>query len=436
MTAKTIWSVLLILFSSWTATGAPVAQELPGATPAMSAKYELLLTLARNGDTGFAVETATQLVELFDSQYGEESHLLAMPVIYLALSQIEHNDSSAAIQSFTRAISIIETHNGMSSMLLVPPLQGIALAHMELRSYESATESLYRAQNITRRNKGVYNEEQIPVIDKLMEVSRRSRAHVTRYRLHQLYLQVHKNSFGTDDERTVPALTRVGSYQSEILSRMRYRPDHKKLFSQAIGHLEHAIEIIESAHGANDLRLVEPLRALANARFINALGKDDAAAALRRVVDIARSNPGSDAGDVALATVQLGDLLNLWNDNRSDEVYLEAWKSIPDDQQYEDLRQTLFGEPVRLLPTSLAVYLGRRPDIAGDDEKVYSELEYVVRADGRARKIKVVGGNVPNHRNKSLRNKLFRSRYRPRIVDGELVATEDMSLVQDFGIYR
>ena len=65
----------------------------------------------------------------------------------------------------------------------------------------------------------------------------------------------------------------------------------------------------------------------------------------------------------------------------------------------------------------------------------YLEMEYVVRADGRARRFEMLEGNVPLRARDQLRAKLRRARFRPRMEDGQVVETGAIIVRREYTLY-
>ena len=224
---------------------------------------------------------------------------------------------------------------------------------------------------------------------------------------------------------------RAAKFRSRYLN-AEYQMRRKNYFKQSFDLYQRAIRIVEENYGDKDLRLIEPLRGLALAKLSKGFGIKTASESLRRVVDVVKANPGSDVGDIARATVDLGDLYTRWNDGRATEAYREAWNAIPDEEIYQELCDELFGTPVRLVPTSIKATLPKRPWRTEDE--IFTDLEYVVRANGRAARFQFVDGNLVGNERRNLRSRLRNARFRPRVVDGEVVRTEGMILHQQYEV--
>jgi|TARA_B100001971_G_scaffold114163_1_gene105129 hypothetical protein len=413
--------------------------ELPSITPEITKAYQSVLLHVQSGDSELAVISAREVVDQLAATHGEDSELLATPVIYLGLAQLGNHEAVDALNSFGRAVELIETSAGPFDPGLVPPLQGIAMSHMSLENYDVAASALRRAQHVTHRHKGVYNADQLAIVDKLIEVDKMTGKYRDIERQELFYLKVHEDVYGKADSRILPALQRLGEYMAHRAAKFRsrylnaeYQMRRKNYFKQSFDLYQRAIRIVEENYGDKDLRLIEPLRGLALAKLSKGFGIKTASESLRRVVDVVKANPGSDVGDIARATVDLGDLYTRWNDGRATEAYREAWNAIPDEEIYQELRDELFGTPVRLVPTSIKATLPKRPWRTEDE--IFTDLEYVVRANGRAARFQFVDGNLVGNERRNLRSRLRNARFRPRVVDGEVVRTEGMILHQQYEV--
>ena len=93
----------------------------------------------------------------------------------------------------------------------------------------------------------------------------------------------------------------------------------------------------------------------------------------------------------------------------------------------------MFGSPIRLYPTIAPfLYLNRTPNAVDPSDELFIDLQYDVSPDGRATNIEVIEKNVPNEQVRLLRATLRVSRYRPRILNGELVSTDALKIHQLF----
>jgi hypothetical protein len=109
---------------------------------------------------------------------------------------------------------------------------------------------------------------------------------------------------------------------------------------------------------------------------------------------------------------------------------------MENDPAYDELRAEIFGTPTRLYPEATGVLrLTRKPDaVTTQDIELFIDVSYSVKANGRVGDFQLVDKNVPNEQVRFIRNRLAASRYRPRILDGELVSTENLMIHQIFQV--
>lgn len=407
---------------------------VPGLTPELDTLYQEVLDLLLDGEKDEAVHAAEALLTAFRRAYGGDSTLLATPSLYLGLLQLDVGETFAALSHLDRAVRLIEREHGRFDLRLIAPLRGLAIAHIETGRRESAVASLRRAQHLTHRHMGVYNTDQLPILDLLLTVDTGRIGMIDT--LSTFNLKVHEEAFGENDPRIVPALLRMAEYmankgkRTSNQSNMAFR---SKFFRDSLGHSARAIQILEDAYGENDPRIIEVLRIVAETKLKRGLGKGDAVAAIKRARDIVIANAGSDVSDIAYAKVELADVYTLWDDHRATGAYRDAWNSIPDDPRYDALRHELFGAPRQISSDDFTMALRERPWRTGRVN--FLEMEYVVRADGRARRFETLESNVPLRARDRMRAKLRRARFRPRMEDGDVVETGDMVVRREFALF-
>ena len=418
---------------------------VPGLTPELDPLYQEVLDLLLDGEKEEASLAAEALLTGFRQEYGSDSTLLATPSLYLGLLQLDIGETYSALSHLDRAAKLIERQYGRFDQRLIPPLRGLAIAHIETGRSSSATAALRRAQHLTHRHMGVYNTDQLPILDMLLTVGGPSSRGEMVDTLSSFNLKVHEEAFGKDDPRIVPALMRMAEHLANKGARKRPRSYFVLLggsadfvaqshaFRESLRHSERALEILEQHYGKDDPKIIEVLRMIAETKLKRGLGKGDAVAAIQRAHDIVAANAGSDVSDVAYAKVELADLYTLWDDHRAAKAYRDAWEAIPESEQYDALRYELFGEPKQLSTDRFELALRERPWRKGRIN--YLELGYVVRADGRARRFTTIDGNVPSQIKERLRGRLGQARFRPRVVDGEVVETADLTIRREFNLY-
>jgi len=366
--------------------------------------------------------------------------------LLFATDDIDH--ASIALDQVAQATELVSAedpfHPMLSRILLVK-----SLIHEILEDYSAAIESLRHAQHLIHRQHGVYTDQQLPIVDRIAMVSYQQGDEQAADREYLFELMIGERAFGANSPEQISMLIRVGNHfalraatqpsmQSMAFNNLtpsEYRQLRPTLFRTAFEMYENAIAIIESTYGPDDLRLVQPLKEMAFARILQGTGQRHAKKALERVVDIVAANPGTDAPDHAKALVELADIYTITGDPAAGENYLRAWHLLETDPNYHDLQTKLFTTNRRLYPLSgPANRLPKQPLSVAQDDELYIDLGYSIRANGRTQKVKIVDSNLPNAYKRDLQNWYQRARFRPRIEQGALVRTDGLELHQVYEV--
>ncbi len=378
----------------------------------------------------------------------------AKPILIgnLGIMKALAGNSDEAVQHLSDAVSQVDENVGPFSETLVDLLVARAIINVNSGAMEQAEDDLRRAQHITHRQQGVYNESQLPIIQQLTAVHLAKGMILSADREQRFNLRINEQVLGEDSEGLVPVLASVGSYfasradtfpvlpatpsiemksQAEAFT----TPYRTALFRESIDLFERAIDIIETKYGENDLRLVPLLKDLASARLLQGSSARFAESAHERAARIVTSNPDTDIPDRAAALVDLADIYTITGDGRAKKTYREAW-ALLQEPAYEGTRNELFGTPKRLFPEEVRIIaINRQPLSVEEGTHLYADVEYQVMDNGRVASIKIVDSNVPNGDLASLRSVLRGTKFRPRMVDGDPVATKGMSLHQTFRVW-
>lgn len=416
--------------------------------PALEGRNSLMvdriISHARRGEYDYAMQLSDELLErlrdrpsVSSTVYGKL--LVNSGILYSASGQYEEG-----VNLIEAGIEMMERRVPQFSEELIPALIAKGISEFSLDDFEMAEDSYRRAQHITHRQGGVYAEGQLPIVDRLTAIHLKQGRILSADQQQRFSLRVAEQTYGPNSVELVPMLTRLGSYFSQRGSAYPVAIDatstenrmvRSELFDDAFGYLDRAITIVEQNFGKNDTRLVEPLRTMARARLRQNTKNTLAEEALERSLDIVESNPDSDLTDRANAMIALGDLYIVTGDDRAAETYLVAWHLLQENEQTRQLSSTLFGTPVRVNPRQRPVrILHRQPDNTEPGDPLFVSLEYSVTTEGRVQSVRVIDKNVPNDKVRDMRDDIRRTRFRPRIKDGEIVATHGLVLYQPFQV--
>ena len=348
----------------------------------------------------------------------------------------QYEDSLAMSE---KALAHLESSVPQFSPELVNVILARSYTLITMEKLDVARQELRRAQHITHRDDGVYTVSQLPIIEKLFEISARTGDYLNADKQKLFTLQVLKKTHGPQSEKLLPKLIELGRYYGERASSTGQFGDgqlnhlRQSLFRQSIGKYEEAISIIEGKYGKSDPRLIEPLQGIARTRYIQRSNRKSEQAA-ERALALIEGNPATDTQDKVNAIIRLGDLYTLTADKRASDLYLRAWRLIQEGEEFKGQNAQIFKRPQRLWPRARTiVYLNRRPSTADNsDKELFINAEYTVKSNGRVGNVRLLNKNVPNNEVRSLRTHLYETRFRPRIVEGIIVDTPKLVFKQRF----
>ena len=396
---------------------------------------------ARNAEFDYALTLSQTLLDDAEPLRTTQPTVYGQILINHGIMQSVSEDYALGLSIIVRGLGFMELQTNPFSEDLINGIMAKALTELALQQHVIAEDSFRRAQHITHRQGGVYSEDQLVILSYLTATSLRQGNPLAADQQQLFSLRVAEQVYGFNSLKMLPTLSRLGSYfatRGSTIPAMvgpELRLQRVTLLKHSISMYDRAITIIEQNYGENDLRLIQPLRGLASARMLRVTSRKYAEQALARSLAIIESNPDSDLSDRAQALVDLGDYYVISSDARSMEIYKQAWELLQVSSESQRIAAGLFDTPVRLFPrNNPTLYLERIPDSAEPGEELFVDLEFGVTEQGRVHQVAVIEKNVPNEQVRLLRQRARNSRYRPRIVDGEIVATEGMVLHQSFRV--
>jgi len=411
------------------------------------------------GDYAAAADQGRKVVELTERAGPADGEELQVALMNLALAQQHAGDYLAAEAGFQRVIDLIEASGRMTSPRLARAYAGLGITYHAARRFDLAAASLAHAIALSRRTEGLFNEDQLPLLEKqsdaLTELGRFEEAMLAqRYSLRIVGRHQGERSLGFARQ-----LESIGRWYTRVRS-----------FDAGRATLRRATELAESIAGPNSTALVGPLTGFAeNARrwlTDPVIRELDAASdprssmfhdpvmpappglspntvasegmkALERAAAIVDADPDASAALVAGVHSQLGD----WHTargapERARPSYERAWQAAGAAPDSAKLQQALFGAPQLIryvLPDNWDRYASRPPD---EVERHDVEVALTVTADGGVRDPRVIAGGDDERLVSQTLRAVGTARYRPRLVDGQPVATTDVRFVQPFYVLR
>lgn len=336
----------------------------------------------------------------------------------LARVQAELGDFDAAELNYLEAIDLVRKAEGEFSVSLMDPYQGLGRNYIKSRRFTEAVAALDQARNISQRNLGLFNVTQTSLIDDLTTAYLGLGDTVTAKQLQQERLENALRRFGQDDPQTIPFRYQLASYYEQSRLRSAAREQYEKIAT-----------LIEQQRGADDPLLLRPLRALLR----NDLLLGDGDEAHERIVDIVGRNPNFDPMERALSLASLGD----WSIAKEDGAtargyYAEAYRLLADGTDKSPREMFAAPEMIDFVAPLSPVDRAERTRPYGWGSIV---LGFEVSADGRASNVSTVEANPAGIMDAAYSRRIRETHFRPRLVDGEPVATAGVRSTHYFRYY-
>lgn len=419
-------------------------------TPVLEDDY-----LARqDGDSAAAIEAAGRQVEQLRANAHDSPRALASALVRLGDAHLNGGDHATAATSYTEALQVLEDNVSLVDPAQLEPLRGLGLALARADQHALAVPYLERAVMIFHRAHGVLSPSQQGLLYQLANSLWYSGRAVDAQKQLQYLQRVGEHAYGPNDPRLAQVFNIIGTWYVDngnfILGRDHYR---------------RAMQVIERGPGQRDPALTEPLRLLARSytqelhlisqglrtqqqvsdpfepwdeprmispRRLDPLGER----ALTESLTILAAQPEPDAHLLTRTLVQTGDWFNI--DRQPDKAlpyYHRAAQTLAALPAPEE-GHTLLNAPVRLYyPLPVSALRHQRLADTQVEEKVVT-VTFTVTPQGGVIDERVTQ-NTGTQRHQSETLQAIRSaRYRPRIVDGQAVATENVALTQVFRTRR
>jgi tetratricopeptide (TPR) repeat protein len=375
------------------------------------------------------VREALIAVEEFASALGPAEELLAglqssdrrvraLDMLALAdiRSALQHYDQAEI--AYLDAIAILANTDGEFSTTLIDPYHALGRNYIRAGLYQEALVALGQAQHISQRNQGLFNVEQSALLDDLSVAHLGLGDTVEAQRLQLAKLENASRRFGTSDPRLLPFHEQLAEYH--VRSRMPH---------SAREQYQRMIEIIEAQHGATDPRLLAPLRGIVAIDLAMGAGRDSR----DRLEDLLDATSDAAPEERALSFAALGD----WALRQRDIVdaavyYRQAWAAAGGDSGAE--APQMFGKPsmIDFLPPLSPVDRNQRSRPWSWGVIV---LRFSVAEDGRPWNVEVVSADPPGQMESAYVRRLREATFRPRVLAGEPVRTDNVQVTHRFRYY-
>lgn len=402
----------LLALAAWAAPAALYAQPAQEAVRAASPLDEL-----RRGRDGFinardfsaALGPAQRIV---DAQREQHEELYPADLAALGLVQGELRATDDAIANLLEAIEIVSDAEGEYSPTLIEYYRGLGRAYIKSAQYNEAIVSLEQAQHISQRNLGLFNVEQAPLLDDITTAYLGLGDTIEARKIQVERLDNAIRRFGAGDERVIPFRYTLARYYEQ-----------SRLPESAREQYEEVLKSQETRLGATDPGVLAPLRELVALDLLTTQGTDPTQR--DRLEAVLGANADANPIERGLSLALLGD----WSTVRGDteaaaDYYRQAWKALEAGAGAEV--ETYFAKPTMIdfVPPLSSVDRAERRRPYTWAEIV---LEFDVSREGLPSDVRVVTRDAQTVALQSRYSRRMReTHFRPRLVDGEPVATTNV----------
>ncbi len=372
-----------------------------------------------------ALPVAERVIELTGAEFGQQSVEVAHVLAELAEIQRRAERYGDAEENYLTSIDMLGDLEGIFSEQLIAPLIGLATNYHHAGDHLAAVGAYNEARALNRRTFGLFNEAQIEILDRLSEtlIDMELFEDAHEQQLTALYLVERRQ--GGNTPALLPAIYK---YASWLRSHGAYSVERAQY--------QRAMNIVKDHFGEESPQLAIPLRETANSFRAQRLGDDRGASSLKKALSILEAQENIDKLAVAETLRDLGDWNVAFSNTRTDGAeYLRAWELLGDVESGEALRREWFEQSDYVLH-ELPSLRGLVSDNSAPGVKSgFVLLVFDVDETGRSENVVVVESAPPGWKDDTVARAVRQSRYRPSILNGEIVRTTMISHQVNF-LYR
>jgi tetratricopeptide (TPR) repeat protein len=347
-----------------------------------------------------------------DAQREQREAAYPADLAALGLIQAELRATDDALGHLVNAIEIVESAEGQTSPTLIEYYRGLGRTYIKGGRYQEAIVSLEQAQHISQRNLGLFNVEQAPLLDDITTAYLGLGDTVEARKTQVERLDNAIRRFGGADPRVIPYRYTLAKYYEQ-----------SRLPESAREQYQEVLKAEENRLGASAAGLLAPLRELVSLDLLVAQGVDPERR--DRLVRLLEQNGEASPIDRGLSLALLGDWAVVTGDAAAArDYYGQAWRALQANPELDVA--AYFSKPVMVdfIPPLSPVDRAER-----SRPYTWTEiaLEFDVSAEGLPMDVRVATRDPHTTALQSRYSRRMReTHFRPRLVDGEPVATTNV----------
>lgn len=364
--------------------------------------------LATEADYAAAAALGDEFLALSEQEFGAQSTSLADAYVQVADVESLNGEFEDAQEHALRAIEIYRDAEGPFTSGLIRPFVVLGDNYQRSGDHLNAVSAYGEARNVSRRVYGLLNDGQIPILDRMSESFLELQQFEEARALQLESVSLIERSF---EPYSPEALGAIYKYARWLRNNRRFTEERDQYFR--------ADRIIRDHYGEDSLPMVDVLRERANSFRIQ--GAEDPAGSngLDNALEILDNQPEPDPFAYALLLRDIGDWQTAFNRADIDgEMYRRSWQLLGQVEGGEALREEWYGD----IAIVLRAEVNRRGLSANpDDPEGHVTVSFTVDKSGRPRDLVIAESDPPGLKDEAVARSIRQSRYRPAIVDGELV---------------
>jgi len=359
-----------------------------------------------------ALPLGEQVIALTAEEFGEESAEYATALSNLGEIQRRaglHEDSE---RNLLDAVAIFRELKGEFTESVINPLIGLGASYHARGEYLQAVTAFQDARTVNRRVFGLLNEKQIVLLNYLATSLVSMKRYEEADQQQQTALRIMERVHG---EAALEILPFLYAYADWLRNGYRFH-EERNLYTRAM-------DIIREHEGKDSARLGKPLREVGNSFRIQKLPEGRGISSMNRALEILESSPTPDAYQIAQVLRDIGDWhVAFGKVGLNGDEYRRAWQLLGGVEEGERLRREWFTEPRYVLhesPSTQGTTDASEPGtVAG-----HVLLAFDVDERGRTSNVVVLESSPPGFKDDTAIRSISRSRFRPRLVNGEILRT-------------
>jgi tetratricopeptide (TPR) repeat protein len=404
---------VVLAIAVWAAPSALDAQVASEQVAAVASPLDGLRR-ARDGfidarDFSAALNSAERIVA---AQREQREPQYPADLAALGIIQAELREPDAAIGNLVEAIGIVEDAEGEYSPTLIEYYRGLGRTYIKAAQYQQAIVTLEEAQHISQRHLGLFNVEQAALLDDITTayLGLGNTTDAQRMQVERLDNAIRR--FGADDPRIIPFRYTLAKYYEQSRLPVSAREQYQEV-----------LRAQETRLGGTNVELLSPLREIVALDLLVAQGEYEEQR--DRLAAVLEENPAAPPVERGLTLALLGDWATVTGDTAgARDYYAQAWSALRTNPEVDVAAYFRKPAMIDFVPPLSSVDRNERSRPYTWDEIV---LEFDVSAGGLPSEVRVVTRNPQTAALQSRYTRRLReTHFRPRMVDGEPVATTDV----------